>query len=54
MKIHSITDTAFSVYGRKLGTYHLEELLEKMKSTPLKNRGGSIAHSKKQMVNCTS
>ncbi len=32
MKIQSITDAAFSVYGRRLEDYHLEELLEKMKS----------------------
>ena len=35
MKIQSITDAAFSVYGRRLEDYHLEDLLEKMKSTPL-------------------
>lgn len=35
MKIQSITDTAFSVYGRRLEGYHLEELLEEMKSTTL-------------------
>ena len=35
MKIQSIADRAFSVYGRRMEGYHLEELLEKMKGTPL-------------------
>lgn len=35
MKIQSITDAAFSNYGRRLEGYHLEELLGRMKETPL-------------------
>jgi len=35
MKIQDITDVAFSKYGKKLEGYHLDELLERMKDTPL-------------------